>query len=77
MNKVAGMVNRISTNRTIPNQTNNLSDLEAMFEKKMSQMIEAIANIQVTSPVYLDGEEMSNRLDLIAGRRLKLRERLG
>lgn len=77
LNKVAGMVNRISTNRTIPNQTNNLSDLEAMFEKKMSQMIEAIANIQVTSPVYLDGEEMSNRLDLIAGRRLKLRERLG
>ncbi len=60
-----------------PNQMNDFSNLETMFEKKMSQMIEAITNIQVTSPVYLDGEEMSNRLDLISGRRLKLRERFG
>ncbi len=71
VNQMASRVNSIANKET--NIEFSYDGIEKILDNKLSQMVEAISKITINSPdVYLGTEKISEELDRIGGRNMKL-----
>ena len=74
VNQMASKINSFPSNQ--PEFNFNYDGIESMLDKKLSQMIQAMSNLTVTTPdIYLDIQKVSSTLDTVSGQNLKLYRR--